>query len=383
MKALVLSAEWSPKADYLPNQREIETHKVRHGFQVWKNPRIVLEDLPDPEPKSDEVLIQVAAVGICGSDMHMYESSDDGYMIYPSLVKTSNTLGHEFAGRIIEVGKDVTDLQKGDLVAVEEVQWCGVCTSCRRGFLNHCENTEELGFTIPGAMADFVAVKAKYCWKLDELANKFGEDEALVMGAMVEPTGVAYHGMFNRLTTWRPGNNVVIFGAGPIGLATIALSVAAGAGEVLVFDTSSSRRAVAKNMGASVVLDPNAQTLNEVVLEHTHGRGTDWVVECAGVADKTIQHLDSCLAVNASIIDIGMGGKRPELPTVSYKTKGVQLAGSLGHVGCGTFQNVIRLMAANRIDMRKMLSARLPLSEAIAAFKRLESREDAKIILQP
>ena len=386
MKALSLHAEFAPKESYVLSERELETHKVKNGFMVWKNPTIELAEVPDPELQANEVRLEVAAVGICGSDMHMYESGPDGYMIYPSLVKTPNILGHEFAGKVVEVGSDVRDLELGDLVAVEEVQWCGECTACRRGFLNHCDNTEELGFTIPGAMAEYISVKAKYCWKLDELANKFGEEEALVMGALVEPTGVAYHGMFNRLTTWKPGNNVVIFGAGPIGLAATALAVAGGGGEVIVFDPSESRRDMAEAMGASAVVDSGALdgfTLDDIVLQLTYGRGTDTVVECAGVADKTIQLLDQSLAVNASVIDIGMGGKRPELPTVTYKTKGVQLAGSLGHVGCGTFQNVIRLMAAGRIDMRKMISDRLPLDDAIVAFKRLESRVDSKIILQP
>jgi len=383
MKAVVLSADWQPKPDYLPSERELKTRKVMRGSQVWKNPRISLENVADPELKDDEVLLEVKAVGICGSDMHMYESSADGYMIYPSLVKTSNILGHEFSGRIIELGKEVTELAIGDSVAVEEVQWCGVCTSCRRGFLNHCENTEEIGFSINGAMASYIAVKAKYCWKLNDLIDKVGEQEAMLLGAMVEPTGVAYHGMFNRLTTWRPGNHTVIFGAGPIGLATIALAIAAGAAEVIVFDTSKSRRELAKAMGASHVLDPSQVDIDESILALTSGRGADWVVECAGVADKTIQQMNASLAVNASIIDIGMGSKSPVLPTVSYKVKGVQLAGSLGHVGCGTFQNVIRLMAAGRVDMRKMLSDTLPLEDAMKAFKRLERREDAKIILRP
>ena len=96
----------------------------------------------------------------------------------------------------------------------------------------------------------------------------------------------------------------------------------------------------------------------------------------------TIEPLDRCLAVNASIIDIGMGETNPTLPIVAYKRMGVQLAGSLGHAG-GPFQHVIRLMASGRIDMRKMVSERMPLDQGVAAFKRLESRQDAKIILQP
>ena len=382
MKALTLSAEWAPKPGYDLTEEERELRRPRNANMVWKAPSLDLDDVPDPGLKPDHVMLEIAAVGICGSDMHMYEAGGDGYMLYPGLVCTPNILGHEFAGKIIEVGADVKDLQVGDLVAVEEIQWCGECNACRRGFVNHCLDIEELGFTIPGAMAQYLPVRAKYCWKLDEVAERFGETEALVMGAMVEPTGVSYQGLFNRLHNWLPGNNVVIFGAGPIGLAAEALVIAAGANQVIVFDPSESRRAFADKMGASVSLDPAGIDLDDAIMQHTFGRGIDYVVECAGFADRTIEPLDRCLAVNASIIDIGMGGDKPTLPIVAYKRMGVQLAGSLGHAG-GPFQQVIRMMASGRIDMRKMVSARMPLDDALAAFKRLESREDAKIILQP
>ena len=382
MKALTLSAEWAPKPGYDMTAREGELRRPRNANMTWKHPRIELGDAPDPILQPDQAMLEVAAVGICGSDMHMYEAGADGYMVYPGLVHTPNIIGHEFAGRIVEVGAAVKDLRVGDLVAVEEIQWCGECTACRRGFVNHCLDIEELGFTIPGAMAQYLPVRAKYCWKLDEVAERYGEEEALVMGAMVEPTGVSYQGLFNRLHNWQPGNNVVIFGAGPIGLAAQALVIAAGAGAVIVSDPSKSRRQIALNMGATVALDPIGADLDEALLEHTLGRGVDYVVECAGFADKTIEPLDRCLAVNASIIDIGMGGDLPTLPIVAYKRMGVQYAGSLGHAG-GPFQHVIRMMAAGRIDMRQMVSARLPLADALAAFKRLESRADAKIILQP
>ena len=382
MKALTLSAEWAPKPGYDLTEEERDLRRPRNANMVWKAPRLDLDDVPDPSLKPDHVMLEIAAVGICGSDMHMYEAGGDGYMLYPGLVCTPNILGHEFAGKIIEVGADVKDLQVGDLVAVEEIQWCGECNACRRGFVNHCLDIEELGFTIPGAMAQYLPVRSKYCWKLDEVAERFGETEALVMGAMVEPTGVSYQGLFNRLHNWLPGNNVVIFGAGPIGLAAEALVIAAGANQVIVFDPSESRRAFADKMGASVSLDPAGIDLDDAIMQHTFGRGVDYVVECAGLADRTIEPLDRCLAVNASIIDIGMGGDKPTLPIVAYKRMGVQLAGSLGHAG-GPFQQVIRMMASGRIDMRKMVSARMPLDDALAAFKRLESREDAKIILQP
>ena len=384
MQALTLHADWAPRPEYVPGERELETRNIRNAHMVWRSPRIALGQVPEPALEPDQVRVQVAAVGICGSDMHMYEADSDGYMIYPGYATAPNILGHEFAGRVVETGVDVRDLRVGDLVAVEEIQWCGECISCRKGFVNHCEYMGEIGFTIPGAMAEYIAVRERYCWKLDELADALGsEEEALVMGAMVEPTGVSYQGLFNRTGTWTPGHHVVIFGAGPIGLAAEALAIAAGACQVIVVDPSASRRAIATGMGASEVLDPAAVDLNESLLELTRGRGVDYVVECAGYADRTLQPLESCLAVNATIIDIGMGGERPLLPIVTYKQRGVQLAGSLGHAGKGVFQNVIRLMTAGRIDMRLMVSERLPLDDAVAAFRRLESREDAKIILLP
>jgi threonine dehydrogenase-like Zn-dependent dehydrogenase len=284
----------------------------------------------------------------------------------------------------VAVGQSVRDLKVGDLVTAEEIQWCGECISCRRGFVNHCDNLEELGFTTPGAMAQYIPVRARYCWKLDELADRIGdEQEALVMGAMVEPTGVSYHAMFNRIHTWQPGVKVVIFGAGPIGLAAEALAVAAGASQVIMFDVSPSRREIAGKLGATQVLDPNGINLNETLLDLTYGRGVDFVVEAAGVPDKSLSPLTTALAVNATIAHIGRSEKPTPLSLEHYQVRGVQLAGSLGHAGHGTFQNVIRMMASGKLDLRPMVSARMKLDEAPSAFKRLENRQDAKIILLP
>jgi len=384
MKALTLDADFAPKPDYKLSDRERETHRIHSGSQVWKNPRISIGQKADPIPKDDEVIIEVGAVGICGSDMHMYESGADGYMLYPGLTRFPNTLGHEFSGRVAEVGKNIRDLKVGDLVTAEEIQWCGECVSCRRGYVNHCDNLEELGFTTPGAMAQYIPVRARYCWNIREIADRVGDEhEALVMGAMVEPTGVSYHAMFNRIHTWQPGVYVVVFGAGPIGLAAEALALAAGASQVIVFDTSPARRATAEKLGATKVLDPVGIDINEAVLDLTYGRGVDFVVEAAGAPNHTLAPLTNGLAVNATVCHIGRSEKPTPLALEYYQVKGVQLAGSLGHAGHGTFQNVIRMMASGKLDMRPMVSARMALDNALDAFKRLESRQDAKIILLP
>lgn len=383
MKALQLIADWQPKANYHPSEREQKTHRTFASSQVWKNARLELSTLPDPTLAGDEVLIKVAAVGICGSDMHMVEADADGYMLYPGLTRFPNILGHEFSGRVVEVGKDVKTLRVGDLVTAEEIQWCGLCDACRQGLVNHCTNMEELGFTTPGAMAEYIPVKAKYCWKLDEIAERIGEDEALTLGAMVEPTGVSYHAMFNRLSTWKPGFYAVVFGGGPIGLAAIALARAAGASQIIAFDVSPSRLETAKKLGATSALNPTGLELNEVILELTRGHGADFVIEAAGAPGHTLSPLTKGFAVGATIVHIGRSEKPTSLGLEHFQVRGVQLAGSLGHAGHGTFPNVIRLMASGRLDMRPMVSAKMSLDKAKEAFKRLQKREDAKIILQP
>jgi threonine dehydrogenase-like Zn-dependent dehydrogenase len=384
VNALTLQADWQPKAGYTPSPEETRTHKASAGSMVWKNPSLELSTVGDPVLGPDEVMVEVAAVGICGSDMHMYESDREGYILYPGLTRFPNILGHEFSGRVVEVGSEVVELAVGDLVTAEEIQWCGRCDACRRGLVNHCTDMEELGFTTPGAMAEYIPVKAKYCWKLDELAERLGDaGEALILGAMVEPAGVSYHAMFNRLPTWLPGAYVAVFGGGPIGLTAIALARAAGASQVIAFDISDSRLEMAKTLGATSTLDPSELELNETLLQLTRGHGVDFVIEAAGAPHHTLAPLTNGLAVGATICHIGRSERPTPLSLEHYQVRGVQLAGSLGHAGHGTFPNIIRLMAAGKLDLRPMVSARLPLSQAKAAFKRLEAREDAKIMLMP
>lgn len=385
MKALQLSADWQPKTAYPLSPSEALSRKIQTGSAVWKNPRLELSTLATPEIKADEVLIAVAAVGICGSDMHMYEHDSEGYILYPGLTRFPNTLGHEFSGRVLEVGKDVSSLQAGDLVTAEEIQWCGLCDACRKGLPNHCTNMEELGFTTPGAMAEYIAVKAKYCWKIAELAERLGdEQEALLLAAMVEPVGVSYHAMFNRIATWKPGNYCAVFGGGPIGLAAIALAKAAGASQIIAFDTSEARLAMAHKMGATSALNPSHyDDLNDLFLSLTYGRGVDFVVEAAGAPAQTLAPLKMGLAVGATIVHIGRSERPTALSLEHYQVRGVQLAGSLGHAGHGTFPNVIKLMASGLLNMRPMISARFSLDDALVAFKRLEKRQDAKIMLLP
>ncbi len=398
MLALLLRAEFSPRREYRISNYEKRTHKVREGNKVWRYPKIELVEKDIPKPKSKEVLIRVKAVGICGSDLHMVETDSDGYMIYPGLTRLPVVIGHEFSGVVEEVGPEVKMVKPGDMVTSEEMLWCGECNACRLGFVNHCTRLNdpsdleygELGFTHDGAIAEYVLIPhEKYLWKIDSLVERYGnEDRAFEAGSLVEPTSVAYHAMFNRATGFKPGGFVVVWGAGPIGLAAIQLAKAAGASKVIAFEVSPVRIELAKNVGADYVFNPNELMKKgiepwEKILEVTDGEGADMHVEAAGAPQHTLPQMQKSLAIGGKIAWIGRAPQEVPIYLEIFQVRRAQIFGSQGHSGWGTFRNVIRLMASGKIDMVKIITSRFKLSEALKAFERGHKRIDGKITIKP
>lgn len=384
MQALILSAEWQPRSTEGPEVHDPDQKRTRQSSRVWRHPTLRVEEVSAPALGPTDVLIEVGYCGICGSDLHMSLSDDQGYMVYPGLTALPTTIGHEFSGRIVEVGADVRTLHPGDLVTSEQMWWCGRCTPCRRGYFNHCTNLEELGFTVPGAMAPVVAVDEKYCWSLDAVAEHTGSaDEALVLGALVEPTSVSYNALFVRNPYLQPGQYVVLFGAGPIGLTALALTLAAGFARTIVVEPAPERRRIAQTLGADVVLDPADGPIDELLLEATEGAGVDLAVEAAGKPGFTIAPLKRSLGVNASVCYIARTPDRPTLDLETFIVRRAQLYGSQGHSGDGIFQHVIRLMASGRLNLRPLVSDVVGLDETHDAFRRLKERQAAKILIDP
>jgi len=383
MKGLVVSAEWSPKPGYVVSQFEKTTGKAFTGNSIWKNPKLEVKEVPDPTPGPKDVVLKVRACGVCGSDVHFYETDSDGYMLYPGLTKFPCVIGHEFSGEVVEVGSEVKDLKVGDMVTAEEMIWCGECVPCRNGYPNQCLNLEEIGFTINGAFADYIVIGAKYCWKIDEIAERYGDREkAFEAGALVEPTSVAYNGMFVRAEGFKPGGYVIVFGAGPIGLASIALAKASGASKIIAFEISNRRRELARLVGAEYVYNPAEVDPVEVILDVTKGAGADMFVESAGAPTKTIPVMEKTLAIGGKIVQIGRAAERVPVYLEYFQTHAGQIFGAQGHSGYGTFQNVIRLMASGRIDMTQIITSRFSLSDAVSAIKKTSQREDGKVMVR-
>lgn len=383
MKALVLEATWSPKKGYKLSKFEKETGKAITGNCVWNSPKLGIRNIEIPKPGPKDLLIKVKACGVCGSDMHFYETDKDGYIMYPGLTKFPSVLGHEFSGEVAEVGRGVKGFKQGDMVTAEEMIWCGECTPCRNGFPNQCVNLEEIGFTINGAFAEYISIGAKYCWKLNSLQNVFSsKDDIFEAGAMVEPTCVAYNGIFERAGGIRPGAYVVVYGTGPIGLASIALCKAAGAALIIAFEVSSQRRKLAKIMGADIVEDPTKTIPSALIMELTDAEGADLHVEAAGAPQKTLLEAEKTLAINGKIVQIGRAAERVPLYIENFQVRASQLFGAQGHSGNATFPSVIRLIASKKINLKPMITAKYKLSGVIDAIKQSTSRHDGKIMVK-
>ena len=387
--AAVLHADWKARPDYKPTEEEIRTKRAVYASRVWHNPRVVVEDIPIPEIGPKDVLVRLKACGICGSDMHLYESDKDGYILYPGLVKTPVVLGHELSGQVEKVGSQVSNLRAGDMVVCEEMWWCGECDPCRTGYLNQCLNLMEMGFTDNGGCEQYMSIHNKFCWKINDFKKVFRtEDKIYEAGSLVEPACVAYNAMFVRAEGFKPGSSVVVWGAGPIGLGAIALAKAAGAGKIVAFEPRSSRAEIAKGVGADVVFDQYQLVKSgtqpwQKVLELTGGEGVDIQVESAGDPSFVMPQAERCMNFGGKIVDIGRADKSAPVFFELYQVRALQAYGSQGHAGSGVWPNVIKLMASGRLDTTSIITSRYRIEEVPKALEKLKDREDAKVTIKP
>lgn len=382
MNALVLGCEWSPRADYPLTDVELASNKARVASAVWRNPRFARAVVPDPTPGSHDVVVRVRRCGVCGSDTHCYETDAQGYILFSGPARFPCVLGHEYAGEVVAVGAEVRDLRPGMLVCGEGMLNCGTCEACRRGLPNQCERLEMTGFSAPGAYADAIAVHERHLWSLDPLAEALGSaDQALDRGALVEPIGCAYNGMFVAGGGFRPGAYVVVYGCGPIGLGAVMLARLAGAALVIAFDVVPDRVAVAKACGADLALDlRGVPSPSQLVRELTRGWGADVQVEAAGAARATMPEIEKAFAPGGLMVYLGRTGGHAPVELDRLVSSGARIVGSRGHAGGGCFPSILRLLAG-RLDPTPMITHRAPLDQALEALVRSTSRTDGKILL--
>jgi (R,R)-butanediol dehydrogenase/meso-butanediol dehydrogenase/diacetyl reductase len=344
----------------------------------WHGPRdIRLEDVPVPSPAQGDVLIEVAACGLCGSDLHEYLH---GPVYIPKTphpltgVLPPVTLGHEFAGRVVAVGAGVDRPRVGDRVAVNPCLLCGACAWCRRGRGNHCAKLATLGLSRDGALAPLVAAPATGCHVLPPEVD----DE---QGAVVEPLAVAVHASARARLVG--GERVAIVGAGAIGLLLLQVLKAKGAGWTVVVEPRAERRHLAEALGADEVIDPDAVDPARVISDRTGGERVELAFECVG------HEAAFATALRAT----GKGG-RLVLVGLVPEPVAVNLLGLLAHekeiVGSsaytGEFPEAIELLASGRVRVTPLVTARVPLARGVPDGLEALLRREAghvKILVRP
>ncbi len=384
MQAAVILADWSPRPDYALSPEEERTRMARLSSSVWRHPRFELRQLDSPVCGPTDVLVKVAAAGLCGSDLHFFETDAEGYMQYPGMARFPSVPGHEVSGEIAAVGAQVKHLRPGDLVCLDDMVVCGRCESCRRGFPNQCEDLEDVGFTMNGGMAELLRVPEANCWKINSLLPRYGHDRKRVLeaGAVIEPFTVAYNGLFECAARIKPGAYAVVYGAGAIGLATLALLRSAGAARILAFEHQPARRELALAYGAHAAFPVEDEAPHQVVLRETGGAGADLQVEAAGDFSRSLRQMELSLANGGQIVIIGRDKMRPPLFLENYQVKKANLIGAMGNTGYGTYPNVIRMIAAGLLDPTRMITHRFRLGDFGGALAQARTRQGGKVLVQ-
>jgi len=334
----------------------------------YKN--LELADLPAPSPAPDEVLIRVAACGICGSDVHGYDGSS-GRRIPPIV------MGHEAAGVIAAVGTAVKTFASGDRVTFDSTVYCGECPNCHRGNVNLCDRRQVLGVSCgdyrrAGAFAEFVAVPARILYRLPD---NFPFAEA----AMLEAVAVAIHGV--NLAQLAPDSTALVVGAGTIGILTLQALRAAGCSKVFVTDVDTQRLALAKKLGATEILLSDDSLLARI-LERTNNEGVDVALECVGRNETVAASIDATRK-GGTVVLVGNIAPNVNLPLQKVVTRQIRLQGSCA--SAGEYPQAIEWMASGKIQVKPLITAIAPLEEGPRWFERLHAREPnlLKVVLTP
>ena len=329
-----------------------------------------IAELPAPTPGRGEVLVSVAACGICGSDVHGYDGSS-GRRIPPII------MGHEAAGTIAALGDGVTGFFVGERVTFDSTIFCGACNNCRRGDVNLCDHRQVLGVSCSeyrraGAFAEYVSVPARILYRLPDTLS-FNE------AAMLEAVSVALHGV--ALAQLSAGSTALVVGAGMIGLLTLQALRAAGCARIFVADVDSTRLKLAQDAGATTVLSPNAD-LVEQVLQLTAGIGVDVAIEAVGRNETVKASIDS-VRKGGTVVLVGNISPEVTLPLQKVVTRQIRLQGSCA--SAGEYPRAIELLTSGAIRVKPLISAIAPLEEGPRWFQRLYAREPSlmKVILTP
>ena len=331
---------------------------------------VELRDIPEPpEPGPNEVVLEVRAAGVCGSDLHMWQENHSWEIRLPLV------LGHEFCGVVADVGANVTKVRSGDRVACETAaQICHQCSYCLSGAYNLCPNRLGYGALADGAFTRFVTARP-------EILHPIPQGVPFAHAALTEPVCVAYNALVEKTAAMKPGDTVVIQGTGTIGIMALLVTRLRGASDIIVLGTNvdDHRLGVAAELGASRVINIEQEDPVEHVMSLGDGFGADLVVDCSGVSAALEQAL-ALVRPNGLITKIGWGPQPLGFNLDPLVAKAVTLQGSFSHT-YNTWERVLALMGSGQLNLDPVIGGQYPLDDWHNAFERMEAGDNVKSVL--
>ncbi len=327
-------------------------------------------NVPVPKIKDDEILVKVKAAAICGTDLHIYVWNKWAEeKIHPPQI-----MGHEFVGEVVETGKEVKRIKKGNYISAETHISCGHCYQCLTGHPEVCENLKILGVSRDGAFAEYIAIPEKIAWKNPE-------NLPVEFAAIQEPLGNAVDTVLAEDVA---GKTVAITGVGPIGLLAVGVARASGATKIIVSDLSDYHLEIAKKMGADVAVNAGKENFKEAVFEETDGLGVDVGLEMSG-SGKALNDLLSVMTPGGRVSLLGLFGE--DFVPVSLNDnvifKKLRIYGITGRRIFQTWVIVSRLLSSGRLDVSPVITHKFKLEDFEKGMKLMEEKKSGKVILYP
>ena len=328
---------------------------------------LTVEEAPTPSPGPDEVLIRVAGCGVCHTDLHYIDHGT------PTFKEPPLILGHEISGRVEAVGKRVADKRPGDRVLAVAVTTCGVCTACREGRENICAHSCMLGNTVDGGFAEYVVVPAKDTFHLP------GEIPLVEGSIIADAITTPYHAVVNRGEV-RPGDAVVVFGCGGVGLNVVQMATALG-GRVVAVDVSDAKLEWARRLGAEATVNPTSVDRLDKELRKLTGGGARVAFEVVGKAATQEQALNA-LATGGRLVLVGYSPETMSLNAGRVMFRELEVVGSLG---CRPvdYPRAIEMVRRGQINLADLVTHRFPLEEIGQALDTLRSGDAIRVVVKP
>ncbi len=326
-----------------------------------------VEDSPMPKVGPEDVLIQVKACGVCGTDVHIYEGDKGAADVTPPTI-----LGHEFSGIVAEIGADVTNCKPGDRVCIDPNCYCGKCDFCRNGIAHFCTDMIGYGTTVNGGFAEYCSVNQRQVYKL-------GAHTTFEQGAMTEPVACCLHGI--DMCNIRPGNSVVVIGGGMIGLLMLQLARLAGAARTALLEPVESKRAIAKQLGADACIDP----LHEDVKAALAAAGMTWVntvIECVG-RTATIEQAIDLVGNKGTVMMFGLTKPDDTIAIKPFEVFQKEIEMKASYINLYTQKRALELIDSGRLDVSSMVYAVASLEELADILAKPELRANGKYIISP